>query len=296
MTNDLLLNLFLAGCVFVFAAIGFVRGVQREVFVTAAILGGWAMASAWSERWSRWLADLINISERTAGFIVTAGLLVASLVILGWGGGNAIGSRAHSSGQRIAGAVLGGVNGVLLASYLLSAYTRYLSDAEDRTLISTARLARTVRDDYSYVLAAGMGLMLSLALIGLAIGGKPERPPMPQGRSYPAPSGPATVYRSEEQKVEPTPRPSSRNYVDTTMPIAPVETARFADSGGRRQQSRFRPGASDWAQAPANDLTAPIQVASSGPQEAAATVSCRSCGQQVSLADVYCPYCGKLTR
>lgn len=296
MTNDLLLNLFLAGFVFVFAAIGFVRGVQREVFVTAAILGGWAMASAWSQRWSTSLADVINISPRTAGFIVTAGLLVGSLVILGWGGGSAIGSRAQGSGQRIAGAVLGGVNGVLLASYLLSAYTRYLSDADDRTLISTARLARTVRDDYAYMLAAGMGLMLLLALIGLAIGGKPERPPMPQGRSYPAPSGPATAYRSDEQKVEPTSRPSSRSYVDSTIPIAPVETGRYADSGGRRQQSRFRPGGSEWAQVPASDLTAPIQVASSEPQEAAATVSCRSCGQRVSLTDVYCPYCGKLTR
>ena len=51
MTNDLLLNLFLGGFVVVFAAIGFVRGVQREVFVTAAILGGWAIASAWSQRW-----------------------------------------------------------------------------------------------------------------------------------------------------------------------------------------------------------------------------------------------------
>ena len=295
MTNDLLLNLFLAGFVFVFAAIGFVRGVQREVFVSAAILGGWAMASAWSERWSAWLADLINISARTAGFIVTAGLLVASLVILGWGGGSAIGSRAHSSGQRIAGAVLGGINGVLLASYLLSAYTRYLSDAEDRTLISTAQLARTVRDDYAYVLAAGMGLMLLLALIGLAIGGKPERPPMPQGRSYPAPTGSSTVSRNDEQKVEPA-RTSNRNYLDSTMPIAPVEPARYADSGGRRQQSRFRPGASEWTQLPSSDLTAPIQVVSSGPQEAAATVSCRSCGQQVSLSDVYCPYCGKLTR
>lgn len=296
MTNDLLLNLFLAGFVFVFAAIGFIRGVQREIFVTAAILGGWAMASAWSERWSGWLADLINISDRTAGFIVTAGLLAGSLVILGWGGGSAIGARAQGNGQRIAGALLGGVNGVLLASYLLSAYTQYLSDAGDRALISTARLAQAVRDDYAYVLAAGMGLMLLLALIGLAIGGKPERPPMPQGRSYPAPTGPATVSRNDEQKVEPTPRSSSRNYLDSTMPIAPVETGRYAESGGRRQQSRFRPGASDWTQSPASDLTAPIQVVSSGPQDAAATVSCRSCGQQVSLTDVYCPYCGKLTR
>ena len=296
MTNELILNIFLAGFVVVFAAIGFVRGVQREVFVTAAILGGWAIASAWSQRWGAELADLVNISTKTAGFIVTIGLLVGSLVILGWGGSNAIGSGASGGGQRIAGAILGGVNGVLLASYSLSVYTRYLSDASDRELLRTSRLAHLARDEYSYVLAIGMGVMVLLALIGLAIGRKPERPPMPQGRSYPAPTGPAVSYRNDDAKVEPT-RTSTQNVLDTTMPIAPVEPTRYAESGGRRQQARFRPGATpEWSRVPANDLTAPINVASADPYEAAATVSCRACGQQVSLSDVYCPFCGKLTR
>jgi hypothetical protein len=293
MTNDLILNLFLAGFVVVFAAIGFVRGVQREVFVTAAILGGWAMASAWSQRWGAELADLVNISAKTAGFIVTMGLLVGSLIILGWGGSNAIGSRASGSGERIAGAILGGVNGVLLASYSLTAYTRYLSDAGDRELISTSRLAHLARDEYGYVLAIGMGAMVLLALIGLAIGGKPERPPMPQGRSYPTPTA---SYRNDDAKVEPV-RTNSQSYLDTTMPIAPVEPNRNAENGGKRQQTRFRPGATcEWSRVPANELTAPINVASADSYEAAATVSCRACGQQVSLVDVYCPYCGKLTR
>ena len=296
MTNDLILNLVLAGFVVVFAAIGFVRGVQREVFVTAAILGGWAVASAWSQRWGGELADLVNISTKTAGFIVTIGLLVGSLVILGWGGSNAIGARATSGGEHIAGGILGGVNGVLLASYSLSAYTRYLSDAGDRELISASRLAHLARDEYGYILAIGMGAMVLLALIGLAIGGKPERPPMPQGRSYPTPAGSAVAYRSDETKVEPA-RQDSQSYLDSTMPIAPVEPSRYAESGGRRQQARFRPGATtEWSRVPANDLTAPINVASAEPYEAPATVSCRSCGQQVALSDVYCPYCGKLTR
>jgi uncharacterized membrane protein required for colicin V production len=296
MTNDLLLNLFLAGFVVVFAAIGFVRGVQREIFVTAAILGGWAMASAWSQRWGAELADLVNISTKTAGFIVTMGLLVGSLIILGWGGSSAIGSRASGSGERIAGAILGGVNGVLLASYALTAYTRYLSDARDRELISTSRLAHLARDEYGYILAIGMGAMVLLALVGLAIGGKTERPPMPQGRSYPTPTGSSVSYRNDDAKVEPV-HTSSPQYLDTTMPIAPVEPNRYADNGGRRQQTRFRPGTtSEWSRVSANDLTAPINVASADSYEAAATVSCRACGQQVSLSDVYCPYCGKLTR
>ncbi len=296
MTNDLILNLFLAGFVVVFAAIGFVRGVQREVFVTAAILGGWAMASAWSQRWGAELADLVNISAKTSGFIVTMGLLIGSLIILGWGGSNAIGSRAGGSGERIAGAILGGVNGILLASYSLTAYTSFLSDAGDRELISTSRLAHLARDEYGYILAIGMGTMVLLALIGLAIGGKPVRPPMPQGRSYPTPAGTSTAYRNDDAKVEPV-RTNSQNYLDATMPIAPVEPSRYVENGAKRQQTRFRPGATtEWSRVPASDLTAPINVASTDSYEGAATVSCRACGQQVSLSDVYCPYCGKLTR
>jgi len=138
--------------------------------------------------------------------------------------------------------------------------------------------------------------MVLLTLIGLAIGGKPERPPMPQGRSYPNPAGTPVAYRGDEMKVEPV-RQSSQNYLDSTMPIAPAEPSRYAESGGRRQQTRFRPGAAtEWSRVPANDLTAPINVASADSYEAAATVSCRACGQQVALSDVYCPYCGKLTR
>jgi uncharacterized membrane protein required for colicin V production len=296
MTNDLILNLVLAGFVVVFAAIGFVRGIQREVFVSAAILGGWAIASAWSQKWGAEFADLVNISTKTAEFIVTIGLLIGSLIILGWGGSNAVGSRPSGGGDHIAGAILGGINGVLLVSYSLSAYTRYLSNARDRELISTSRLAHIARDEYGYILAIGMGAMVLLTLIGLAIGGKPERPPMPQGRSYPTPPGSPVVYRNDDAKVEPV-RTDSQNYLDSTMPIPPVEPSRYAESGGRRQQTRFRPGATqEWSRVPANDLTAPINVASADSFEAAATVSCRACGQQVALSDVYCPYCGKLTR
>jgi hypothetical protein len=102
--------------------------------------------------------------------------------------------------------------------------------------------------------------------------------------------------RYDDAKVEPV-HTNSQHLLDTTMPIAPVEPNRYAENGGRRQQTRFRPGAtSEWSRVSANDLTAPINVASPDSFAAAATVSCRACGQQVSLTDVYCPFCGKLTR
>ena len=40
MTNELILDLALVAGVVIFAIVGFIRGVQREIFSTAALLGG----------------------------------------------------------------------------------------------------------------------------------------------------------------------------------------------------------------------------------------------------------------
>ncbi len=295
MTNELILDIALVAGVAIFAIIGFIRGVQREIFTTAALLGGWAMASAWTQRWDDRLADLINISERTSGFIIAAGVLVGGLVILGWGAGSVVGSPPRSSGQRLAGAVLGGINAVLLASYGLSTYTRYLSDADGRQLIDAARVARVVRDDYAYAVAGAMAIAVLLTIIALAIGGSGRSGPLPSGRPYPSPARKESpVYQADDYKVEPVRRTPE---LESTMPIAPVDPGRLTDSGGRRQQSRFQPSQSrDWAHVQNSQATAPISYSENGPGESATTVSCVSCGRAVTLSDVYCPYCGKLTR
>ena len=43
LTNHLILDAAIVAIAVLFALIGFMRGVQREIFTTAAILGGWAM-------------------------------------------------------------------------------------------------------------------------------------------------------------------------------------------------------------------------------------------------------------
>lgn len=88
------------------------------------------MASAWTDTWADNLADLIAISERTAGFVITACFLLGSLAILGWGAGSAVGSAPRTIGQRVAGAILGSVNAVLLASYGLATWRTYLADSD----------------------------------------------------------------------------------------------------------------------------------------------------------------------
>jgi len=292
-TNELILDAAIVAGALLFALIGFLRGVQREVFATAAILGGWAMASAWTDRWADDLADLIAISQTTAGFVITIGLLIGSLFILGWGAGSAVGAPPRSIGQRVAGAILGAINGVLLASYALDTYRAYLADADGRAFLDATRVARTVLDERPYAIAVGIVLAVLLTIVALAIGGSGRPAPLPAGRPYPSPARKESVpYKEEAYKVEPT-RRSSSSALDNTMPITPVDTARVADNGGKRG-SRFRGGDDrEWVQIEGARPAGYYDDEETGPTT---TVACVACGRAVTLADVYCPWCGKLTR
>ncbi|MGH2551221.1 MAG: CvpA family protein [Thermomicrobiales bacterium] len=295
MTDQLILDAVIVAVVAVFAAIGFVRGVQREIFATAAILGGWAMASSWADRWQTDLADLIQVSNKTAGFIVTTALVLGSFVILGWGAGSAVGAYASGSGQRIAGAALGGINAVLLANYAINTFSDYLGDVSSERVINDSRVAKLVRDDYNYVLAGGMAIAVLLTILALAIGRSMPKQPLPYGRTYPTPSGRETMASDpNEYKVEPV-RRAPRSALESTMPIATVDSARLSDSGGRRPNVRFQPQSREWKHTINSQATSPISFPADD-DDSAVTVSCKSCGLAVSLSDVYCPHCGRLTR
>jgi hypothetical protein len=273
------------------------RGIQREIFTTAAVLGGWAMASAWTDAWADDLADLIAISPSTAGFVITMAFLIGSLAILGWGAGSAVGSPPRSIGQRAAGAIVGGVNGVLFASYVLATYRDYLADLSGRELIQSTRVARVVLDELPYAIAIGMALAVVLTIVALAVGGTGKAAPLPTGRPYPSPASKETVtYQEESWKVEPVRKPAA-NALEHTMPIAPVDPARYADRSGGRP-SRFRGGPDqEWVHiegARAGNTSSYLDEDDEA--GSTTTVSCVACGRAVTLADVYCPWCGRLTR
>ena len=169
LTNHLILDAAIVAIAVLFALIGFMRGVQREIFTTAAILGGWAMATAWTDDWADDLSDWIAVSPSTAGFVLTAGFLVGSLVILGWGAGSAVGSPPRTIGQRMAGGILGGINGVLFASYGLATYRDYLADLSDRALIDSTRIASVVLDDLPWAIL----IAIYVAIPWIDINGNP---------------------------------------------------------------------------------------------------------------------------
>ena len=294
LTNELILDAAIVAIAVLFALIGFMRGVQREIFTTAAILGGWAMATAWTDDWADDLSDWIAVSPSTAGFVLTAGFLVGSLVILGWGAGSAVGSPPRTIGQRMAGGILGGINGVLFASYGLATYRDNLADLSDRALIDSTRIASVVLDDLPWAILIAMAIAVLLTLIALAIGGSNKPVPLPAGRTYPTPARKEPVaYQEESYKVEPT-RRSSAGALDNTMPITPVESGRTAENGGTRQ-SRFRGGDDrEWVRIEGSQSSSAYQDDDDlGPTT---TVACVACGRAVTLSDVYCPWCGKLTR
>jgi hypothetical protein len=254
------------------------------------------MASSWTDRWQGDFADLIRISDKTAGFIVTTALVLGALVILGWGGGSAVGAPASGPGQRFAGAALGGVNAVLLASYGITTFTTYLSDVSSRRIINDSRIARLVRDDYNYALAGGMAIALVLTVLALAIGRSMPKPPLPYGRTYPSPSGRETFANDPtDYKVEPA-RRAPRSVLESTIPIVTVDSARQNEGGNRRPSSRFQPQSREWKQTMNTQATSPISYIPDDDDGPAVTVNCKACGEPVTLSDVYCPHCGRLTR
>lgn len=285
MTADLILTIGVLGTVAMFAVVGFVRTVQREIFVTAAILGAAAILDARAAAWGRTVAETIGIAEDTARFVVIQTAVVGSALLLGFLGGSLAGPVTASRGRRVAGAALAIFDAALLLSISLEAYSEFMAGATDQETIAASRAATVLRDNLGVLLVGGLLGTIGLIVMALALATRrPAR--LPAGRTYP---GPARNLDDPEAtlKVEPVTRPGLRAAaLDQTMPLPPVDPVRTGDAGGRRDTARFRGGASgEWAR------VAPAPV-----DDRATATSCRSCGAVVSASDVYCLACGNLTR
>src|SRR5579884_3557876 len=109
MSANFVLDILLTLIVILFVPIGFWRGALKEVIVTAAILLGAALAVAWAEPWGDSLADVLNVRQGVARFIVAAVALFLAVILLGYGGGTLLNSWEPGSGTRLLGCVLAAV-------------------------------------------------------------------------------------------------------------------------------------------------------------------------------------------
>ena len=287
MPAGMMLTIAVVGTVALFAVVGLVRTVQREIFVTAAVLGAAALVEARGEAWAADAADWLPVGTESARFLVAATLLGGSALVLGYFGGSMAGPVVKTPGRRFAGALLAAFNAAVLLSYLLDAFFEFMAGTEDRRVLVASQVATTLRDHLDLIFIVGLVGTITVTIVALVLAmRRPAR--LPAGRTFP---GPARTLDDPTQSltVEAPVRPSARPpALDQTMPLPAMDAARVGDGGGRRETARFRGGATgEWAK---------IEPATDRASEVAGGTRCRSCGALVPALDVYCPECGNLTR
>ena len=237
MTADVILTIGVLGAVALFATIGFIRTVQREIFVTAAVLGAAAILDARGAEWGRSVADAFGIAQDTARFVVIQTAVLGSALLLGFLGGSLSGPITPSRGRRVAGAALAAFNAAMLVSVSLDAYTDSMAGVDDRRTIAASRAATLLRDNMAVLLIGGLLGTFALMIFALVLATR-RAPRLPAGRTYPGPTR-APDDPERTLKVEPVARPSSRSTnLDQTMPLPPVDPARAGDGGGQRVAAR----------------------------------------------------------
>jgi len=169
--------------------VGFRRDLRRGVLALAGTLLGAIMAGFWAAPWSQGLAGRFadGASPRLL-FAISSLIFLFCALLVGYGGGLLLGPKERAPlPRRIAGALLGILNGALLAAYLV----RFASsgDAGLRELIQAWPPTRALHDGLPLLfLLVTAGLALLIVVRALIVFAGRDRARKPSG----APTKPAT--------------------------------------------------------------------------------------------------------
>jgi hypothetical protein len=210
---SLALSICIALVIVVLGVVGYVRDTRRGLLALLGTLGGAALVDFWGARWGAGLAGGMLGDAARATFIVNCLLFLWGTLIVGYGGALLLGRPAARPilTQRMASALLGLLNGVLVVGFLL----RYASAQQPNfaATVAATPVARYIHDWLPLLflgIAAGATLlMLVRAVVGLlshrvapaAIPPKPESPPSPAGPSSSAASPPRVDDRNVLGKI-----------------------------------------------------------------------------------------------
>jgi hypothetical protein len=315
MTNAIILDVLLVLIVLLSMPLGFWRGVTREIFVAAAILLGMTLAATWHDRWGGRVTDWFSIGHATGRFLVAMGLIAASTVILGYGGG-VLAARGALVGLwgRLAGAALAAANATVLLALALRYINQDLSETYSLDVLHEGMISRFLIEHFDWILA-GLGAASVLAVIGGMIarlifsprGALPAvdtTPPPDRGESLRDRRRPVRLPKDPEGgKFDPegkfgTEAPS----VAQSAPIGTVDPARWSadrtspawtpapwrasmPSEPTSSEMGRRLGGREWVRRTASDPASDDQ--------GRRTRRCERCGQPVGGDDIYCPRCGR---
>jgi len=319
--GDLLLGLI----VLLFVPFGIRRGVAKEAMVTAGLLFGWALAAAWLDPAAAWLTRVWGLEPATARFVVLVGGYGGGMLLLGYGGGAALGRVRPGVLARLAGGLLAAGNGVLLLVLLLGAIDQEL---EPGGWLDDGLVARSLLRDDAWVLLGLGAVFLLCVLIGLVVTafrrgrerpfGGPVAGDPGSSTAVPPRQRPVRLGRSADVgKYEPTSEPGSGRFgagLGQTAPLSsatrlhPSPPAPASDEVWSRGSDRRADAANGHAPTQAQGATAPISddwlrrparheraqpAEATGDSGSTAGRRCPRCGAPARSTDVFCPECGQ---
>jgi hypothetical protein len=184
--------------------VGFRRDLRRGMMALAGTLLGAIMVGFWGDRWGQSLADrFVGGDPQRLTFIVSSLIFLFCALVVGYGGGLLLGPKERTPFQRrLAGALLGILNGALIVAYLLRFGTA--NDGAARETIQDWPPARMLHD--------GLPLLFLAVTIGLALFVVVRVLLSFAGHVPPAPAKPAAEAR----------KPASTPAVSSPTPAAPA--------------------------------------------------------------------------
>jgi hypothetical protein len=272
------------------------RGPLAEGLTLAAIVLGALLMAEWGDVWGTDLAETVPLGPAgVTRFIVWLVLLLAPVVIIGWGGSVLLPRlQPMRIWQRVVGALLGLVNGMALVAFVLRAW--YYTGA-DRNATS-GLLADPVAVFFLnwagwwplVILLGGVGAMLAGLISGA---GRPQRTTPPLVRPEPLPVSPpgttAPVPAPSTPLPPPRPVPDSSLSGSPVAPTRPVPVTPPAPPAPKAAPPSSPPPSPPPAP-PTNGTGSP--AAASPPVNGAGGLRCRTCGKPLLPGAAFCTNCG----
>ena len=231
--TPLLLDILLGLVILLFVPFGIRRGVAKEAMVSAAIFLGATLAERFAPAWGRVLGQRFDLQPGPASFIASVLLLFGCTVLLGYGGGAALGSTRPGLLSRLVGGLLAAFNAALILSFLLSWIDGMLRQG---AVLAAGALSAALLHQTDLLLLAAAGVLLALTIVGWIVNAMRSRRMPRAGYAGPPTSALARqrpvhlATAADTGKIEPEPDhvPRSGRFAPALDATSPLPAAALA--------------------------------------------------------------------
>lgn len=186
----LVLTVVAALVLLVLGIVGYWRDIRRGILALAGTLLGAILVGFWGEPWGQELAKrFVGGDRQTLTFVVNCVVFLFAALFVGYGGGLLLGRAKEPAPfpRRLAGALIGLLNGALIVGYVL----RFATSKNSAFLetVQSIALARVLHDGLPLLflgLTIGVTALVLLRLLLLAVGISRPAPTKPAADARPA--------------------------------------------------------------------------------------------------------------